>query len=297
MSDGGATGHPIVEQILGRTRDLGGFEVRRVLPSHPRQRIGPFIFFDHFGPVAFPPGRGMDVRPHPHIGLATVTYLFEGEIEHRDSLGSRQPIRPGDVNWMVAGQGIVHSERTPADVRAQGGRMHGLQLWVALPTDAEEIPPRFEHHAMETLPVVRRPGATLRVIAGSAYGATAPTGVLSPTLYVDVTLAPGASVAVDGEHEDRAIYVVEGAVECAGQRLVPGGMTVLRAGADVSLSASGAARAVLIGGAPLPGVRHIEWNFVSSSPERIARAKEDWRARRFPEVPGDEAEFIPLPPG
>jgi hypothetical protein len=293
MSDGGA----IEGQIAGRTRDLGGFEVRRVLPSHPRQRVGPFIFFDHFGPVAFPPGEGMDVRPHPHIGLATVTYLFDGEILHQDSLGSRQPIRPGDVNWMVAGQGIVHSERTPADVRAQGGRMHGLQLWIALPIDAEELAPRFEHHAKETLPVVRRPGATLRVIAGSAYGATAPTGVLSPTLYVDVDLAPGASVAVDGEHEERAIYVVEGSVECAGRRLVPGAMTVLRAGAGVSLSADGAARAVLIGGAPLPGVRHIEWNFVSSSQERIERAKDDWRARRFPKVPGDEIEFIPLPPG
>jgi redox-sensitive bicupin YhaK (pirin superfamily) len=239
----------------------------------------------------------MDVRPHPHIGLATVTYLFEGEILHRDSLGSRQPIQPGDVNWMLAGKGIVHSERTPADVRAQGGSMHGLQLWVALPTEGEEHEPRFEHHAMASLPVVRRPGATLRVIAGSAYGATAPVGVLSPTLYVDVTLAPGAGVAVDGEHEDRAVYVVAGAVECAGQRLVPGALTVLRAGADVSLSSAGGARAVLIGGAPLPGVRHIEWNFVSSSAERLQRAKDDWRAGRFPKVPGDETEFIPLPPG
>jgi redox-sensitive bicupin YhaK (pirin superfamily) len=291
------SGTDIAEQISGRTRDLGGFEVRRVLPSHPRQRVGPFIFFDHFGPVAFPPGQGMDVRPHPHIGLATVTYLFEGEILHRDSLGSRQTIRPGDVNWMVAGQGIVHSERTPADVRAHGGRMHGLQLWIALPTDAEEVAPRFEHHDVATLPVVRRPGATLRVIAGSAYGATAPTGVLSPTLYTDVTLEPGASVAVDAEHEERAVYVIDGTIECAGQRLAPGALTVLRAGADVSLSAAGAARAVLIGGAPLPGVRHIEWNFVSSSAERLARAKDDWRAGRFPKVPGDEIEFIPLPPG
>jgi redox-sensitive bicupin YhaK (pirin superfamily) len=297
MSDAAIDSSGAIEQTIGgRTRDLGGFEVRRVLPALPRQRVGPFIFFDHFGPVAFPPGRGMDVRPHPHIGLATVTYLFEGEILHRDSLGSRQPIQPGDVNWMVAGRGIVHSERTPADVRAQGGSMHGLQLWVALPAEAEEVEPRFEHHAMATLPVVRRPGATLRVIAGSAYGATAPVGVLSPTLYVDVTLAPGASVAVDGEHEDRAVYVVEGAVECAGQRLTPGALTVLRAGADVSLSSEGEARAVLIGGAPLPGVRHIEWNFVSSSQERLQRAKDDWRASRFPKVPGDETEFIPLPP-
>ncbi len=287
----------IVQQIAGRTRDLGGFEVRRVLPAFPRQRVGPFIFFDHFGPVAFPPGHGMDVRPHPHIGLATVTYLFEGEILHRDSLGSLQTIRPGDVNWMVAGQGIVHSERTPGDTRARGGRMHGLQLWVALPTEAEEVEPRFEHHATASLPEVRRPGATLRVIAGSAYGVTAPTGVLSPTLYVDVTLAAGAGVAVDGEHEDRAVYVVDGTIECDGQERAPGAMTVLRAGADVSLSSTGGARAVLIGGAPLPGTRHIEWNFVSSSRERLERAKDDWRAGRFPKVPGDALEFIPLPPG
>ena len=287
----------IIQQITGRQRDLGGFEVRRVLPAFSRQRVGPFIFFDHFGPVTFPPGHGMDVRPHPHIGLATVTYLFEGQMLHRDSLGSLQTIRPGDVNWMVAGRGIVHSERTPADARATGGSMHGLQLWVALPTELEEVEPRFEHRDMATLPVVERAGASLRVIAGSAYGVTAPTGVLSPTLYVDVTLAAGASVAVDGEHEDRAVYVVDGTVECAGQRLQPRAMTVLRPGADVSLSSDARARAVLIGGAPLPGARHIEWNFVSSSRERLERAKDDWRAGRFPKVPGDDVEFIPLPPG
>ncbi len=287
----------IEELIAGRPRDLGGFQVRRVLPSHPRQRVGPFIFFDHFGPIAFPPGQGMDVRPHPHIGLATVTYLFEGEILHRDNLGSRQPIRPGDVNWMVAGQGIVHSERTPADVRATGGRLHGLQCWVALPTELEEIKPRFEHHATAVLPVVRRPGATLRVIAGSAYGASAPTGVLSPTLYVAAELAAGATVPVDGEHEERAVYVIEGTVDCDGERLVPGALAVLRAGANPSLSAVGtASRLVLIGGAPLAGARHIEWNFVASTQQRIERAKADWRERRFPSVPGDDVEFIPLPP-
>jgi redox-sensitive bicupin YhaK (pirin superfamily) len=285
----------IEQQLRGRARDLGGFEVRRVLPAHERQRVGPFIFFDHFGPVGFAPGQGMDVRPHPHIGLATVTYLFEGEILHRDSLGSQRAIRPGDVNWMVAGQGIVHSERTAADVRARGGRIHGLQCWLALPTEAEEGPPRFEHHPMASLPVVRRAGATLRVIAGSAYGVAAPTAVLSPTLYVDVELAAGAEVPIDGEHEERAVYLVEGAMACDGQRLEPGVLTVLRAGTSPSLAALTPARAVLVGGAPLAGPRYIEWNFVSSSRERIERAKDDWRAQRFPTVPGDELERIPLP--
>jgi redox-sensitive bicupin YhaK (pirin superfamily) len=287
----------IAASIEGRRRDLGdGFEVRRVLPAHERQRVGPFIFFDHFGPIAFGPGQGMDVRPHPHIGLATVTYLFEGEILHQDSLGSRQAIRPGDVNWMVAGQGIVHSERTAAEVRAHGGRLHGLQCWVALPTDAEEVAPRFEHHAGAALPVVRRTGATLRVIAGSAYGMTAPAGVLSPTLYVDVELAMGAEVPVDGEHEDRAVYVIEGAVRCGEQSIGPGVLTVLQPEASLSLAAvGGPARAVLIGGAPLAGPRHIEWNFVSSSRDRIEQAKSDWRAHRFPVVPGDAVERIPLP--
>ena len=300
MSDAHATGDgegsgATLARIVGRARDLGGFEVRRVLPAHERQRVGPFIFFDHFGPVAFGPGQGMDVRPHPHIGLATVTYLFEGEIVHRDSLGSRQPIRPGDVNWMVAGQGIVHSERTSADARARGGRVHGLQCWVALPTDAEEILPRFEHHAGASLPVAHRRGATLRVVAGSAYGLTAPTGVLSPTLYVDVELAAGAEVPIDGEHEERAVYLIEGSVVCGGQRLDPGVLTVLRPGASPSLAADAPARAVLIGGAPLAGARYIEWNFVSSSRERLEQAKSDWRERRFPTVPGDEKERIPLP--
>jgi redox-sensitive bicupin YhaK (pirin superfamily) len=292
--DGQASGG-VEARIAGRMRDLGGFEVRRVLPAQERQRVGPFIFFDHFGPVAFGPGQGMDVRPHPHIGLATVSYLFEGEIVHRDSLGSRQPIRPGDVNWMVAGQGIVHSERTSADVRAQGGRVHGLQCWVALPIDAEEVAPRFEHHPGATLPVVRHPGATLRVVAGSAYGLTAPIGVLSPTLYVDVELAAGAEVPVDDEHQERAVYVVAGSVVCQGQRIEPGVLTVLRPGAALSLVADQPARAVLIGGAPLAGPRHIEWNFVSSSSERIEQAKSDWRERRFPTVPDDAQERIPLP--
>jgi redox-sensitive bicupin YhaK (pirin superfamily) len=291
----GGAGGAIQARIAGRARDLGGFEVRRVLPAHERQRVGPFIFFDHFGPIAFGPGQGMDVRPHPHIGLATVTYLFDGEIVHRDSLGSRQPIRPGDVNWMVAGQGIVHSERTSADVRAVGGRVHGLQCWVALPTEAEEVSPRFEHHPGASLPVVRRPGATLRVIAGSAYGLTAPTGVLSPTLYVDAELEAGAEAPIDGGHEERAVYVIAGSVVCAGQRIDPGVLTVLRAGPALSLAAEGPARAVLIGGAPLAGLRHIEWNFVSSSRERLDQAKADWRARRFPTVPGDDKERIPLP--
>jgi hypothetical protein len=292
----GLEAHGIELEIEGRARDLGSFEVRRVLPARARQRVGPFIFFDHFGPVTFGAGQGMDVRPHPHIGLATVTYLFEGEILHRDSLGSRQPIRPGDVNWMVAGGGIVHSERTPADVRARGGTMHGLQCWIALPTEVEECAPRFEHHPTASLPVVRRDGATLRVIAGRAYGAAAPTGVLSPTLYVDVELAAGATVPVDAEHEERAVYVVAGTVSWGGRPLNGATLTVLRPGAALSLTAQTAARLVLIGGAPLAGPRHLEWNFVSSSQERIERAKADWRDGRFPMVPGDEHERIPLPP-
>jgi redox-sensitive bicupin YhaK (pirin superfamily) len=281
--------------IAGRHRDLGGFEVRRLLPDGERQRVGPFIFFDHFGPVAFAAGQGMDVRPHPHIGLATLTYLFDGEILHRDSLGSQQIIRPGDVNWMLAGRGIVHSERTPAEARARGGRLHGIQCWVALPTDVEERAPRFEHHPSATIPVIRHPGVELHVVAGSAYGAVAPAGVLSPTLYVSAQLAAGAAVAVDDQHQERAIYVVEGTVTCAGQRLAAGSLAVLRPGASASFQAVDAARVMLLGGAALEGTRHIYWNFVSSSSERMEQAKADWRERRFPSVPGDELEFIPLP--
>ncbi len=283
--------------IEARPRDLGGFTVRRVLPSPMRRLVGPFIFFDHMGPVGFAPGEGLGVRPHPHIALATITYLLEGEFVHRDSLGSEQPIRPGDVNWMVAGRGVVHSERTGPEVRANGGRMHGIQTWVALPQKDEEIAPRFEHHPRQTIPVVNRPGAELHVIVGTAYGATSPAGVLSPTLYVHAALEDGATLPVDDEHEERAVYVVDGAIECDGKRFEEGTMLVLRPRAAVSIRASGKTNVMLAGGAPIDGARHVFWNFVSSSKERIEQAKADWREGRFPKVPGDEIEFIPLPEG
>ncbi|MRG95651.1 pirin family protein [Polyangium spumosum] len=281
--------------IEARPRDLGGFTVRRLLPSPMRRLVGPFIFFDHMGPVDFSSGEGLGVRPHPHIALATITYLLEGEFVHRDSLGSEQPIRPGDVNWMVAGRGVVHSERTSPEVRARGGRMHGIQTWVALPQEDEEIEPRFEHHPRSTIPVVTRPGAEIHVIAGTAYGAKAPTGILSPTLYAHARLEAGACLPVDEEHEERAVYVIDGRIECSGKAFAEGSMIVLRPGAPVEIRATERANVMLVGGARLEGERHIFWNFISSSKERIERAKADWREGRFAKVPGDEVEFIPLP--
>lgn len=280
--------------LESRARDLGGFSVRRTLPAGARRMVGPFIFFDHFGPVAFPPGAGMDVRPHPHVHLATVTYLFEGEIVHRDSLGSHQPIRPGDVNWMNAGRGIVHSERTDPARRAAGARLHGLQAWVALPRAHEDSDPTFAHHPVATLPVERRDGVTLRLVAGTAYGREAPTRTWSPLCYVDAQLDPGATLPVPGEHPECGVYVVEGAVSAGDQRVEPGSMIVFDGPGAVR--ADGAARVVLVGGAPLDGPRYVWWNFVSSSQERIDQASRDWAEGRFPRVPGDDVEFIPLPP-
>ncbi|WP_437710162.1 pirin family protein [Sorangium sp. So ce448] len=280
--------------IDARARDLGGFSVRRVLPSVRRRLVGPFVFFDHMGPARFAVGQGISVRPHPHIGLATLTYLFEGEILHRDSLGSTQPIRPGDVNWMVAGRGIVHSER--GDL-AHETHLHGVQCWLALPMEHEEDAPRFEHHPAATIPVVTREGAVLRVIAGEAYGARSPVGVLSPTLYVHAELDTGATLPLPEEHAARAAYVIDGSVGCEGQRFGEGTMLVFRAGAQPELRALSQSRVMLLGGAALEGDRHILWNFVSSSPERIERAKQDWKAGLFPKVPGDDIEFIPFPDG
>jgi redox-sensitive bicupin YhaK (pirin superfamily) len=284
---------PIDLVIESRVRDIGGLHVRRALPSALRRLVGPFIFFDHMGPVDFAPTQGVDVRPHPHIALATITYLFEGEIHHRDSLGTDQAIRPGNVNWMVAGRGIVHSERTPPELRARGGRLHGIQTWVALPQRDEELEPRFEHHS--DIPLVERPGAALHVIAGTGYGAKAPTGVLSPTLYVHARLDAGAELPIDDQHEERALYVVDGGIECAGLRFGEGTMLVLRPRTRAVVCATSKADIMLVGGAPLDGPRHIWWNFVASSKERIERAKADWREMRFPKVPGDEVEFIPQP--
>jgi redox-sensitive bicupin YhaK (pirin superfamily) len=285
----------LLTMIDARARDLGGFTVGRVLPSAARKLIGPFIFFDHMGPAAFPPGRGIDVRPHPHIGLATVTYLFEGEIVHRDSLGSHQPIRPGDVNWMTAGRGIVHSERTGAEPRQTGSRLDGLQLWVALPVRHEETNPEFHHHAARDLPVVEIGGTRVRVLAGSAFGETSPVRTFSPLFYADIAMPAGSELQLPNEHAERAAYTVSGRVECGNERAERGRMLVFTPGAAVTLRAVSDTRVALIGGAPIDGERHIFWNFVSSSRARIEQAKRDWREGRFPRVPGDEEEFIPLP--
>lgn len=281
--------------VDAHARDLGGFMVRRALPAMVRRLVGPFVFFDHMGPVQLPAGEGLDVRPHPHIALATVTFLFEGEIVHRDSVGSHQTVKPGDVNWMVAGSGIAHSERSPIEARREGARLHGIQSWVALPIEHEEIAPSFAHHAASTLPRIERDGATLEVIAGTAFGARSPVVVFSPTLYVHGQLDAGARVVVDDEHEERAVYVVEGAIRCDERVFEAGTMIVLRPRAAVTIEARVAARIMIFGGAPLGEARHIFWNFVSSSKARIEQAKDDWSHDRFARVVGDDAERIPLP--
>ena len=280
--------------IEPRPRDLGGFSVRRVLPAPGLRMVGPFIFFDHIGPAVFEPGTGIDVRPHPHIGLATVTYLFEGAILHRDSLGVVATIEPGAVNWMTAGRGIVHSERTGPERRASGQRVHGIQSWVALPRDAEECEPSFRHHDAASLPDFRQDDARLRVIAGHAFGQRSPVTVMSPTLYVDIRLEAGGTVTLPPEHEERAVYLAEGQASVGGSPLGAGQMAVLEPDATVHLTATQDVRAMLLGGAAVDGPRHLWWNLVSSSPERIEQAKADWAAGRFPKVPG-ETEFIPLP--
>lgn len=287
---------PAIELIVeARPRDVGGIVVGRVLPSAGLRLVGPFIFFDHMRPTQLGPGQAIDVRPHPHINLATVTYLFEGEIVHRDSLGSHQPIRPGAINWMTAGRGIVHSERTSEERRKTGSSMHGIQLWVALPQAYEEVEPEFHHHPAEELPALEPEGMHLCVLAGTAYGAEAPVRTFSPLFYVDALLPAGSELPLPLEHEERAAYVVEGVVSCDDERAAAGRMLVFSRGGMPVLRAETAARVMLLGGAPLDGPRHIWWNFVSSSKERIEQAKRDWKEGRFPKVPGDEIEFIPLP--
>ena len=286
-----------LEQLLeGRLRDLGGFSVRRLLPSAELRSVGPFVFFDHMGPAQFATGEGVDVRPHPHIGLATVTYLFEGQFMHRDSLGTEQLIRPGDVNWMVAGRGIVHSERTPAEARRAeaGAALHGIQVWVALPQADEETDPSFEHHGAASLPELRQDGTVLRVIAGEAYGAAAPTSVFSPMFYVTASMERGSQLDLPGQYAERAVYLVEGEAEIEGRRLGAGSLATVAADAPAAISAREPCRLMLLGGAALDGPRHLWWNFVSSSRERIERARRDWREQRFEPVPGDP-ERIPLP--
>lgn len=280
--------------IPARVSDLGDFAVMRTLPAAARRSVGPFVFVDHFGPVQLPPGKGMDVRPHPHIGLATVTYLFEGEILHRDSIGYVQPIRPGDVNWMTAGRGIVHSERSPIEERVQGARLFGMQTWVALPADAEEVEPSFVHYAGATLPRVALPGVGVHVLVGHAFDVRSPVATLSPTLYCALQFEPDARVVIEDTHEERALYVVAGALDVDGQRVERGTLAVIAPGAAPTAAAvDGKATVMLLGGAPL-GPRFIWWNFVSSRRERIEQAKADWIAQRMGAIPG-ETEFIPLP--
>jgi len=291
----GADASPVELIIEPRSRDLGdGFEVHRVLPLAARRMVGPFVFFDRFGPTLFKAGSGLDVRPHPHIGLATVTYLIQGELFHRDSLGSRQLIRPGAVNWMTAGRGIAHSERTPPEARTQGSPMFGAQLWVALPKNEEERAPSFHHHAMESLPVVEEKGVRLRVIAGNLGSVLSPVVVFSDMLCADAELAAGATLVLAPEHEERSAYVLSGEAEVGGVRYPSGRLLVLRPGRSVALSALAGARLLLLGGETMDGPRHIWWNFVSSSKDRIEQAKADWKAGRFEPVV-DETEFIPLP--
>jgi redox-sensitive bicupin YhaK (pirin superfamily) len=285
--------NPTRELITPHAKDLGGgFTVRRYLPAATRQAVGPFLFFDHFGPVEAGPQDQHDVRAHPHIGLATVTYLFEGAMQHRDSLGRVQRIEPGAINWMTAGRGIVHSERTPEDLRQVARRSHGLQLWVALPAADEEMAPDFSHTPAADIPALEVGGARLRVLVGSAFGATSPVAVRSPTLYLDIALSAGDAFPLPPA-EERAVYVVEGQAQLDGEDLPPGRLVVLAPGEEPMLSAEGLARVVLVGGAPL-GHRHMWWNFVSSRKERIVQAADDWAAGRFPAVPG-ESESIPLP--
>jgi len=289
---------PSIETVLlPKTRDLGdGFEVRRLLPAAARRMVGPFVFFDSFGPVRMGGDRAMDVRPHPHIGLATVTYLFQGEILHRDSLGIVQTIRPGDVNWMTAGRGIVHSERTPPELRGVPSTLEGLQLWVGLPAEHEETDPAFVHMGVADLPVEEWEGVCARIIVGHCFGRRSPVPTHSDMFYVDVTMQPGASLEMPREHAERAIYLVSGQLDIDGVSVgTPHSMVVLRNDMDAMLSnpSTDANRLMLLGGAPI-GPRFMEWNFVATSRERIDAAKQAWREGRFPQVPG-ESEFIPLP--
>ncbi|HEY2030248.1 MAG TPA: pirin family protein [Myxococcales bacterium] len=281
--------------LVAPSKDLGGFRVRRALPSVQRRMVSSFVFFDQMGPAVFEKGRGLDVRPHPHIGLATVTYLFEGQILHRDSLGTVQRIEPGEVNWMTAGRGIVHSERTAKDVRANGGNLFGIQLWVALPKAQEEIEPSFRHVGAGELPLIEDPGVSVRVVLGSLFGAKSPVPLLSKLFYAAASLDEGARLPLPDDAEERAVYIAEGAAEVAGERFETGALLVFRPGDSAHLRAAAPkTRLLLLGGDAADGPRHIHWNFVSSSAERIEVAKADWRAQRFGQVPG-ETEFIPLP--
>jgi hypothetical protein len=281
--------------VVPRARDLGGFEVRRALPAAEKQMVGPFIFFDQMGPAEFLIGGGIDVRPHPHIGLATVTYLFEGEVFHRDSLGTSLAIRPGEVNLMTAGRGIVHSERETSEAKATTRRLFGIQAWAALPKSHEEGAPAFVHHGEAELPRIAGEGKRVRLVMGRAYGAQSPAAFPHESLFAEAVLAPGAVLPLDPDYDERAIYVASGEIDVAGDRFEAGRLLVFKPGDRISVLALSQARLVVLGGEPMDGPRHIWWNFVSSSRDRIAQAKADWQAGRFALVPGDEKEFIPLP--
>ena len=286
---------PFEQVITPATHDLGAFKVHRTLPSRERTMVGPFIFVDEFGPARLPVGEGMDVRPHPHINLATVTYLFDGAIEHRDSLGSRQVIEPEAINLMTAGSGIVHSERSPQELRPSGPRLYGMQAWLALPDGREEVDPAFDHVPGDGLPLIEDGAATARVLMGTLWGATAKTPCHSPTIYADVELASGGSIPIEAEADERAVMLVGGEAELDGGKLQPFVLYVLRPGHEARLTSATGARAMLMGGGAFSTPRHVFWNFVSSSRDRINQAKEDWKALRFPLIPGDDKEFIPLP--
>lgn len=287
-------------KIDARERDLGGFMVRRVLPFATHRMVGPFIFFDQMGPVDFAPGKGMDVRPHPHINLATVTYLFEGKIQHRDSLGSNQMIEPGAINWMTTGRGMVHSERTPADLRSTGGRLHGIQCWVALPEEHEEATPTFAHHAKETLPKIQRAGLEFNLLLGEWEGVRSPVAVHSDMFYLETHIPKGREILIPTDNREGAIYVVKGAIKVNGQPIAEHSMGVAEKTEDLQVFADEDSHLMILGGKAL-GARNIFWNFVSSSAERLEKAKADWargpgaEGSPFGLIPGDDKEFIPLP--
>jgi len=290
------TNDDLIDRIITpTTHDLGGFKVHRTLPSKPHQMVGPFIFFDQMGPAHLDIGTGIDVRPHPHINLATVTYLFAGAIDHRDSIGTFARIEPGAVNLMTAGHGIAHSERSPGDERAHGPDLSGIQTWIAMPEDKEEIDPAFEHVAKAELPLIEAHGATARIIMGELWGRRAPTTVYADTIYADILLTPGASIPIDAGADERAVYLAIGEAEIDGMPMAINTLYVLKPGVAMTLRSTGGGRVMLCGGEAFTTERHVWWNFVSSRPDRIHQAKEDWKAGRFAKVPGDEKEFIPIP--
>jgi redox-sensitive bicupin YhaK (pirin superfamily) len=291
-----ATVEAAFEQVITPvTHDLGAFKVHRTLPARERTMVGPFIFVDEFGPARLPAGQGMDVRPHPHINLATVTYLFDGAIEHRDSIGSRAVIEPGAINLMTAGSGIVHSERSPKELRPRGPSMYGMQTWIALPDGREEVDPAFDHVPGGGLPMIEDKGVRTRVLMGSLWGQTAATRCDSPTIYADIELSAGGAIPIDSEADERAVMLVEGEAELDGETLDMFALYVLRPGHRARLSSASGGRLMLLGGQAFTTRRYVFWNFVSSSRDRINQAKDDWKALRFPLIPGDDQEFIPLP--